>query len=80
MEWLLSFFELLLIVIKWIFIVVVFLITFIFSVVALVNEFMARDERRMYEGRDDSWKFFRLIAIVFCVLACLFGLLGYLLI
>ena len=79
MEWLNLILNWLLVAIKWIAIIVFFLCAAVSAGLTLFSEFVARDEKKIYKGKDNSWKFFRLIAILLGILACAFAWLGYLL-
>ena len=79
MEWLTLILSWIIVAIKWFFVIVFFLCAIILAGLTLFSELMARDERKMYEGKDSSWKFFRLIAVVLGIFACIFAWFGYLL-
>jgi uncharacterized protein involved in cysteine biosynthesis len=78
MEWL-NLISWIFVAIKWFFVIVFFLCAAVSAGLTLFSEFVARDEKKMYKGKDNSWKFFRLIAILLGILACAFAWLGYLL-
>ena len=60
MEWLNLILNWLLVAIKWIAIIVFFLCAAVSACLTLFSEFVARDEKKIYKGKDNSWKFFRL--------------------
>ena len=80
MEWLSVALKAILMVIRWSFIIIFFFSAIILAVLTLFSAVAAYDEREMYKGKDDSWKFFIFIAIILGVLSCMFTLFGYLLI
>jgi hypothetical protein len=79
MEWLNLILSWILVTIKWFFVIVFFLCAILLTAFTLFSELIARDEKKMYNGKDNSWKFFRLIAAVLGIFACIFAWFGYLL-
>ncbi|MBR4634295.1 hypothetical protein IKO50_05130 [bacterium] len=78
MEWL-NLISWIFVAIKWFFVIVFFLCAILLAFATLISELMARDEKKMFGGKDNSWKFFRLIAIVLGIFACILAWFGYLL-
>ena len=77
MEWLSTFFGVLWVVIKWIFVIVGSLVAIVLAVGSLFSVAIAYDEKKNHKGNDSGWKFFCLIALILLVISAIFVLFGW---
>jgi len=78
MEWLNTIIDFWGLVLKWVFVFVLFLFAAMSFVVSCVSFETSYEERKMCKGKDFGWKFLILVAICCMVLALIFAFLGWL--